>query len=80
MQLKMIRLPYGPVLNSEATGNSVGGLTIQAFSLQVFVSGWSPINRREPPRKEMKLKSLGWQCNKEFLQSGMTLAWIGCAK
>ena len=27
MQLQMIRLPYGPVLNSEATGNLVVGLT-----------------------------------------------------
>ena len=25
MQLQMIRLPYGPVLNSEATGNLVVG-------------------------------------------------------
>ena len=77
MQLQMIRLPYGPELNSEATGNVVMGLTLQAFSLEVFVSGWSPLNRREPPRKEMKLKSLGWQCNKESLQSGMTsLDWL----
>ena len=27
-----------------------------------------------------KLKSLGWQCSKESLQSGMNLAWIGGAK
>ena len=28
----------------------------------------------------MKLKSFGWQCNKKSLQSGVNLAWIGCAK
>ena len=48
MQLQMIRLPYGPVLNSKVTGNLVVGQTLQAFSLEDFVSGWSPTNRREP--------------------------------
>ena len=53
----MLRLPYEPLLNSEATGNLVAGYTLQAFSLEVFVSGWSSTNRREPPRKVMMLKS-----------------------
>ena len=39
MQLQMIRLPYGLVLNSEATGNLVVGWTLQAISMKVFVSG-----------------------------------------
>ena len=39
MQLQMIRLPCRPVLNSEATGNLVVGLTLKVFSLEVFVVG-----------------------------------------
>ena len=39
MQLQMIWLPYGPVLNSEATGYLVVGETLQAFLMEVFVSG-----------------------------------------
>ena len=70
----------GPVLNREATSKIAVGKTLQAFSLEVFVSGWSPTNSKESRREEMKLKSLGLHRNKQSLQSGMTLAWIGCAK
>ena len=51
-----------------------------ALSLGIVVWGQSPAKHRAQPRNEMKSRCPGKAMQKkESLQSGMNLAWIGCA-
>ena len=57
------------------------GQSLWALSLGIVVWGQSPAENRAQPRKEMKSRCPGKAMQKkESLQSGMSLAWIGCAQ